>query len=217
MMGITHWRALLALGQPRHFSSGDVLMRQGDEGHFVLALITGRVKISLLEPDGIELPIAVRYPGEVLGDISVLGSRPRTATVVAIDKCAVRLVLALQFKRFVAANGLDALIMNHSMTRLREAEQRRVELVAYPVGQRLCRMLLRLATEDGPHWVVDLNMSQEEFGRLVGASRNAIGLVLSRLRDFGVVDTHRRAVIIKDVSALRRYAERGIPDRDSAD
>src|SRR5882724_5191293 len=73
MLSPTTWRELLELGRARRYEQGAVLMRQGDQGDVVLALIRGRVKVFRSEPDGLELPLAVRYPGELLGEIAVVG------------------------------------------------------------------------------------------------------------------------------------------------
>lgn len=211
------WGELLELGVPRSYGAGAVLMRQGEHGDAVLTLLRGRVKISRLEPDGLELPLAVRYPGEVLGDISVLGCQPRTATVVAVDPCQVRAVSAATFRRFVNEHALSPLITQHSNRRLEEAEQRRAELVALSVFRLLCRELVRHATTDvRGEVVVDLNMPQEEFARLIGASRNSVVQAFHELRTLGIVETRRRSVLIKDMCRLRACAEQGGPGPGTA-
>ncbi|MFG3256326.1 Crp/Fnr family transcriptional regulator [Streptomyces sp. NPDC048172] len=202
------WHALLDLGCPRDYGPGDVLMRQGEAAQVILALVRGRVKVSMLEPDGCELPIAVRHRGEVLGDIAVLDKKPRTATVTAVEACRVRVVQGVRFERFLAEHGLEPLVLRHSLGRLREAELYRAELIALPLAQRLSRALLRLCTEDGEGGaVVDLRMSHEELGRVVNASRNAVGQVLGHLRRLGLVEIRRQVVHIRDVDQLRKYGE----------
>jgi CRP-like cAMP-binding protein len=185
-------------------------MRQGGDCGVVLVLLRGRVKITLSEPDGFEQPIAVRHRGEVLGEIAALDLRPHTATVTAIDLCYVRVVPAARFKRFVAAHRLESVIARHHRAWLQEAERHRAELAAFPVDQRLGLTLLRLAREDERgRIVVDVRMSQEELGRMIGASRNAVGLVLGRLRELGIVTTHQLTVRIENVDALLGFAKGG--------
>lgn len=211
----TTWRALLALGTPRGFPPGTVLIRQGDEGNAVYVLVAGRVKISRLEASGVEMPIAFRHPGEVLGDIAVLNPRPRTATVTAVDRCSTYVIPAARFARFVAEKGLAGVISQHSVDRMQEAEQHRAELVAYPLPQRVCRVLVRLAEPDGTGGRV-LGLNQDELGRMAGAGRNALGLVLAELRRRQIVRTVRQGVIIEDLPALRRFAEVGMPGSATA-
>lgn len=202
------WRELLDQGPHSKPARGRVLMRQGDPGDVVMALVRGRVKISMVNADGLEMPLAFREAGEVLGDIAVLDRGARTATVETATDCELRTIAGPRFLRFVDDRALTPMILRLNRTRLQEAERDRAELAGLPLMQRACRMLDRLARvdEDGT-LTVDLGMSQEEFGRMVGASRNAIGGVLTQLRGLGIVDTRPRCVVIQDIAALRRSGQ----------
>jgi CRP/FNR family transcriptional regulator, cyclic AMP receptor protein len=78
------WHALLVNGAPRRYVSGEVLVRQGELGSYVLALNHGVVKVSRVEADGHELLLAVRGRGEIIGENTYLGDQARTATVTAV-------------------------------------------------------------------------------------------------------------------------------------
>ena len=198
------WRKLLELGPKSNPPRGRVLMRQGDPGDRVAVLVRGRVIVIRLEADGMEVPLAFRAAGEVLGDIAVLNGTPRTSMVKTVTDCEVRWVTAPAFLRFIEENRLDATMRRLYQLRLQESERARVE-GGLSLKQRLCRTLDRLADrdEDGT-FIVDLAMTQEEFGRMLGASRNAVVGVLAQLRDLGIVETRRRLVVIHDIDALRR-------------
>jgi CRP/FNR family transcriptional regulator, cyclic AMP receptor protein len=209
------WHELLKLGVPRTHEPGTVLMRQGNEGHVVLALVHGRVKISTLEVNGVEMTFTVRGPGEVLGDIAALNHGPRTATVTTVDHCTAYEVKAAQFARFLMTPSRFPMINKVSHDRLAEAEQYRRELATLPLPQRACRALARLSTPCGENRaVIDLGLSQEELGRIVGAHRNSVGTVLTELRDLGVIGVNRERVDVHDVRTLREYAEHGLPRRE---
>lgn len=206
------WRELLELGVRRTIEPGTILMRQGDEGTMIYVLVAGRVKVSQLEAHGVETPIAIRHPGEVLGDIAVLHKCPRTATVSAVDPGVVHTITSERFERFFSVRELAGLILRHALDRMREAETYRTELIAFPLPQRVCRVLVRLATPNGTRCaVVDVAMSQEEIGMMAGAGRNSVGQVLAELRKRAVIRTERQRVIIDDLPALRRLAEEGMP------
>lgn len=201
------WRELLALGPRVNRPAGQVLMHQGDPGDVVFVLVRGRVRISQYEIDGVEMPLAIRRPGEVLGDIAVLGGTARTATVSAVDTCDVHAVSGPLFVGFVSRHTLAQLLLRHSFGRLKEAERYRAELAVLPMYQRLCRTLLRLAEPDGEGGaVVEVGMSQEDLGRMIGAARNTVVGMLARLRDEGVVGTSRQRVVVRDIDALRARA-----------
>ncbi|GAA2801898.1 Crp/Fnr family transcriptional regulator [Saccharopolyspora taberi] len=211
-MGPGRWAELVELGVPRTYEPDETLMREGDEGHAVHVLVSGRVKVRIARSERGEVPSAVRFPGEVLGDIAVYSGGRRTATVVAIDRCVVRVVAAADFRRFIEDNALGWLVARHFMNRAQEAERHWTELAVVPLPQRMCRTILRFAADDREgRRVLDLNMSQEEFGRMCGASRNAVGEVLRQLRERAIVETQWRSMVVLDVPALERYANGDIP------
>jgi CRP/FNR family transcriptional regulator, cyclic AMP receptor protein len=139
------WGRLLSAGSVRFYEPGAVLLRQGEQATHVLALVAGRVKASRTVRDGSVLVLAVRGPGEILGEIAVLGGEGRSATIVAVDRCETRIIRADRFLLLVRSLGLESQLLRHAMARIREAEAWRAELAALPAGARLIRTLLRLA------------------------------------------------------------------------
>lgn len=60
-------------------------MHQGEPGDRVLILLRGHVKATFVEPDGKEIVLSFRDPGDVLGELSFARSEPRSSNVVAIE------------------------------------------------------------------------------------------------------------------------------------
>ncbi|MEU8121054.1 Crp/Fnr family transcriptional regulator [Spirillospora sp. NPDC049024] len=205
-MGI--WESLVAAGAERRFAAGDVLLRQGDPARHVLLLTRGRIKALLTLPDGEVLLLAVRGPGEILGEIAVLGGDDRSATVVAMDPCVTRVLPADRFRSLLRSAGAEEEMLRRAMRRLREGEAWRAETAALSAGPRVMRALLRLAVPagDGPPGV---GLGQLEIGQAVGLSRSVVAAELARLRDLGVVSTERGRTVITDLPRLRELAASG--------
>jgi CRP-like cAMP-binding protein len=138
----------------------------------------------------------------------VLGGEDRSATVITVDQCETRIIPAGCFLFLVRSLGLEAQLLRHAMSRIREGEGWRAELAALPAGPRLMRTLLRLATP-GPAMPVDVGLDQTELGQAAGLSRSTVAVELARLRDQGVIATARRRIVITDLSRLRALAESG--------
>jgi CRP/FNR family transcriptional regulator, cyclic AMP receptor protein len=199
------WSELLARGTMRRHRAGSVLLRQGTPGSYVLALAEGQVMVTRIEASGEELALAIRGPGEVLGDVAALDQTPRSATVTALIPCTVHAATSEQLSALIQRHGAADAMARHAFARLREAERARFEIEAFPVAQRLARALVRLTascTGDG------LGLSQEQLARLIGASRNAVVAALAELRAQGIIATSRRRLIIRDPAALRGIAAR---------
>lgn len=195
------WHALLVNGSPRRYGIGEVLVRQGEPGQYVLALTSGLVKITRLEPDGYELVLAVRGRGEIIGEITYLGNQERTATVTAISSCLAYLVSGARFRRIVNDFNIGDAVFRHVTARLRESEEIRSELASLTPRRRIARMLLRFSVNE--HCV----LSQWDIARAVGLSRSAVAGELAWLRERGLVSTGRGRVTITDLMRLNDLAD----------
>jgi CRP-like cAMP-binding protein len=67
-------------------AAGDVVVRQGDPGSDMYVIASGRVRITRVGPDGTVTDVGTRGRGEFFGEMSVLESLPRSATVEAVEE-----------------------------------------------------------------------------------------------------------------------------------
>lgn len=92
---------LIAMGERRSFASGAVLIEEGRPVADIFVLLQGCLAVKT--GAGGETEIQHRYPGEVMGEISFLDSRPPSASVVAVEESTVLAVprsgLQLQLER----------------------------------------------------------------------------------------------------------------------
>ena len=75
------------LGMVRRHRRGAFLMLEGDRSDHVLIVRDGRLKIVRTSTDGRDVLVALRGPGELVGELSALAGcdAPRAASVVALD------------------------------------------------------------------------------------------------------------------------------------
>ncbi len=69
---------ILNASEPRAYNSGDIVMRQGDEGDGMIVITRGSVRVSIGD-----VVVDIMGRGAVIGEMAVLGGVPRTANVVA--------------------------------------------------------------------------------------------------------------------------------------
>ncbi|MFE2032836.1 Crp/Fnr family transcriptional regulator [Streptomyces scopuliridis] len=210
MLSDEAWRELLGQGTTRTFRERSVMLRQGSAGTHLLALTDGLAKVVCREPGGVVTWLAFRGPGDLLGEVSVFNGTPRTAEVVSLTPCTAVVLEAERFRRFVERRGLVVDLMRQALSRLRESDAHRTELLTLPVVVRLARALLRLVELTAPGAESDVvrltGLSQEEIAQAIGVTRNAAITGLQRLRESGAVETARRAIVIKDMKVLRDWA-----------
>jgi CRP/FNR family transcriptional regulator, cyclic AMP receptor protein len=73
------------LMRPAAFDAGEVVFRQGRPGDHLIVVESGKLEAWLSTPGGRELLPSVIGPGDVIGELSLLGDGRRTATVRAVE------------------------------------------------------------------------------------------------------------------------------------
>ena len=200
--------ALSTCGRRRRYVRDTRLFREGDSGDFVLVILEGRVKLAVTTEDGAESLLAVRGPGELVGELAALDSKNRLATAIAIEPLTAQLLAAEEFRAFIAERPAAALeLMRMLIGRLREADRRRVEFGVHDTARRVAHLLAELAAEHQPPGPgsAQVQLSQQEIGELTGASRESVARALATLRDQHLVTTGRRRVTVIDLKALRSF------------
>ncbi|MFN2464688.1 MAG: Crp/Fnr family transcriptional regulator [Candidatus Dormibacteria bacterium] len=200
---------LLERGRRRRYSKGDTLFHEGDASDWVAVLLKGRAKISYDSEAGTEVVLGVRDPGELLGELSALDGAPRSATVTAMEPVEALVLTAGAFRMYLESYPRLALQLIQSlMSRLRDADVKRVEFGTYDSVGRVARRLVELAERfgrAGPDGVViELPITQQELAGWTGTSRESVAKALHALRRLEWVDTGRRQFVIRDLDALRR-------------
>lgn len=207
-------RALLSMGTERRRRRGAALMFEGDAGDEVLVVIEGRVKVVSTTDEGRELVLALRGPGDLLGELTAVAadSLPRSASVVALEDCRLRAIDGAAFRGFLADHPEAGLVLLRLLVaRLRDSDRHRVEFGSLDVPHRVARLLVELAGggERSASGSVDiaLPLSQEELAGMVSTSRETLTRALGALRARRLVETGRRSIRILDLDRLAAYAE----------
>ena len=208
VMGEDLWSALRDLAPTRMRPARSVLLRQGDPGTHVILLDSGSTLVTLTGTAGERTLLAVRGAGELLGELAVLDSQPRTASVIAAEPCRVHIIPAADVLAFVDTHDLVSVLLRHAISRVREAETVRLEMATAPVAVRLASArgrLLQAASAVGGDYIVRL--TQTELSQMIGASRNAVGSALRPWREQGWLATETAGgLVVRDIASIRSHA-----------
>ncbi|MEW1861544.1 Crp/Fnr family transcriptional regulator [Streptomyces sp. NPDC088194] len=201
--------ALLALGRPLVYPARSTLVHQDEPAAHVLLVLTGWTKVTRSAVNGYQALLALRGPGDIVGEASAVSGRPRSATVTALEEVNAVTVERDRFLAQLAASPAIALkLLGLTADRTRASDRRRVEFGALGVRERLAILLLELARTHGTQVPEGLRLttglSQHDLAGSVGASREAVARLLKDLRQRGIVRTSRRSLIIVRPEQLRR-------------
>lgn len=89
-LAASHIDEILGLATTKNFMGGDTILRQFGKDHDLMVVLKGLALIKTFGGD----PIAEVGPGTVLGEVSLIDTEPRSATVVARGECTVAVIPA---------------------------------------------------------------------------------------------------------------------------
>ncbi|HEY7455169.1 MAG TPA: Crp/Fnr family transcriptional regulator [Thermoleophilaceae bacterium] len=202
---------LRASGRERHYDAGVALFHEGDDAGSVIVLLAGRVKLTVPNAAGREVIVAVRGPGDLLGELAALVDAPRSATVATLEPVDAVIVSGSAFAAFLDRNARVALVILRLVAeRLLYADLQQAQFATHDVVGRVAHRLVELtdrfgvASADGI--VLGVPLSQEELAGWTGASREAVNKALQVLRSLHMIQTGRRRLTVLDADGLRRIA-----------
>ncbi len=197
------------------FAKNDSIVRKGAKGSGMMAVVSGRVKISTVSSEGKEVILDFINPGEVFGEIALLDSRERTADAIAMEPSEVLVLERRDFLPFLERNpGTCIKLLSLLCSRLRQTNELIEDSLFLNVESRLAKRLLHYARKDGrstPEGIlVPLKLSQREIAALIGVTRESVNKQLSIWQDEGWVKVSRGSVLVQDPDALDRLVDYSI-------
>lgn len=189
-------------------------MRAGDRIDSATVLLSGSVKVHKTAVEGAEVVLALLGPGDLLGEMSAVREAARSADATALEDAEGIVISVPDLRGFLAANPHAMLaLLEMSVARLHLADLRRIEFATAGSLARVATRLVELAErfgvtrEDGAI-EVGIPLTQEELAAWSASSRESTARALHTLRELGLLETHRRRLVVCDLEKLRPHAAR---------
>jgi CRP-like cAMP-binding protein len=167
------------------------IFAQGDAADTVLYIQHGRVKLSVVSPNGKEAVVAVLGPGDFFGEGALAGQPMRLATATAMTASRILLVPKRHMIRLLhQQHALSDRFIAHMLARNTRLEEDLVDQLFNASEKRLARTLLLLARygkPDGPRRVLP-KISQEVLVEMVGTTRSRVNFFMNKFRKLGFIE-----------------------------
>ena len=204
--------ALVPAVRAVELAAREELCHKGDPGSELYIVIDGRLKALTTSPEGDDVVFNVMGPGEVFGEMALLSERPRSATVRALERCELLVLDRRDFLAFlkrspeIAVRMLTVLV--ERLARVSEFVED-VQFLKLPV--RLAKKLVLFADRygregEGGVLTIDLKLSQEEWGDLVGTTRESVNKQMRAWIDEGLIRIDAGYVTLLRPEAIERLA-----------
>ncbi len=199
-------RRVLAGARLRRFARGEVVFHEGDPGDTLHLISKGRVAVRVATVLGDTATLAVLGPGDFFGELALLEERPRTASIVALEKTE---TLALHRDDFTAMArehpSVHAFLAQVLGEQVRRLTGQVMDALYVPAEKRVLRRLGELARvyADGDGEVV-IPLTQEDLATMAGTSRATVNRVLGEAEKAGIVSVGRMKISVVDRTALEK-------------
>lgn len=195
----------------RTYKKGGFIFQSNQHADKVYILKSGRIKIGTQNAEGKEIIKRIIAPGELFGELSMLGQAVRKDYAVAMEACEVY-VMATEDLSFLLQNNrtLSVYFLQTLGRQLIEFERRLESLVFDNSRNRIIRFLDGLVEKRGQRvgyeMLVRKMLTHQEIANLTATSRQTVTMVLNELRSKNILTFNRRRLLIRDMDLLRAEA-----------
>jgi len=193
----------------RAYEKGDVVFSEGDPSSFLFTILSGRVKVVKLVPNGKEVILVIVGPGDPLGAVVAYEGRPYPATAIAIERTLCVLVQRKPFMDLLERH--PSLVRGYLVgltQRIVELTRRIPEVSGGRVETRLAHLFLKLAERMGrprsDGSFIPMPLSRLELAELTGTTVETSIRIMSRWAKEGIVRTEKDGFVVVDPAALER-------------
>ncbi len=186
--------SVAGVAQLRTVAKDASVFHAGDLADAVFVVATGKVKIMVTSSDGREFILTVLGAGQVFGEMALIESAPRSATVTAITTVELVVIHRAEFQHLLdTCPSISRKLLVILSRRLRRANSKMESLAYMDVAGRLARYLLDLARDHGQRmgngWVVLRRPTHSDIAHSIGTSRETVSRLINEFEEgFGLVN-----------------------------
>ena len=203
-------RGLVAGLRRRSYHRDEVIFLQGDPADALHLIAAGHVTVRVTLRGGEFVVLAIFGPGDVFGEIALVGSpHARGGTVVALERCETLSLGRDEFDRLRASYpGVDRFLVELLSARMERLNNYLLEALYVPAERRVLRRLLHLCElYPGDDQRIVIPVTQEMLASLAGTTRPTANQVLRRLVASDIVAVSRSQIVVLDRQSLHQRAD----------
>jgi CRP/FNR family cyclic AMP-dependent transcriptional regulator len=205
-----HVENLRKLAKKEKFNKDTTIFFQDDRSDALYVVISGAVKVFQSADDGKERILNTLGPGEIFGELGLLDSSGRSASVATLEPTEVLTITNEDLRALVKASP-EVLwrIVEALCERVRQLSTDTLDLSFRDVPYRILRVLITATSKHGQ--VTDagtlVSIDAKTLAGAVNCGVDQAMRVLRRLGERGLVRVEERHVVVPDVPALTRALE----------
>lgn len=185
----------------RRYPSKSVIIYAGDSPDVLYYIVEGSVTVLIEDEDGHEIVLAYLNKGDFFGEMGLFGeSSKRSAWVRTRSECELAEISYTRFRQLAEEDpGILFALASQMAARLRTTSRKVSDLAFLDVTGRVARTLLELCKQPDamthPEGM-QIRVTRQEVGRIVGCSREMVGRVLKSLEEQGLIRAKGKTIVV---------------------
>lgn len=198
----------------RTYPPGVNIITAEQPGEVIYLVQIGTLKIHIEQANGADVILAILGEGDILGEMSLVDSAGRSASVVTLEECRLFWMAGRDFQECLKTYPSIAQNLVRILSRrVRLANELVQALATLDVHGRVARQLLAFADKYGApgsngEVLIPLRLTQGDLADLVGASRKRVNQVMVSFKNQGYISVDAKSrITVHDRKALVRYCQ----------
>ncbi|MCC5874103.1 MAG: cAMP-activated global transcriptional regulator CRP [Gammaproteobacteria bacterium] len=193
--------SFLAASHRRKYPAKSTIIFAGDNSDSLYYITEGSVTVLIEDESGREIIVAYLNKGDFFGEMGLFDDdMPRSAWVKAKTECEVAELSYARFRELAEEDTSMLYLLGGQMAeRMRKTTEKVGDLAFLDVTGRVARTLLELSRQPDAMTHPDgmqIKITRQEIGRIVGCSREMVGRVLKTLSDQGLVSVKGKTMVV---------------------
>ena len=185
----------------RQVSAKSIIISANDKPDVLYFILEGSVTVLIEDEDGHEVVLAYLNKGELFGEMGLFEEHHnRSAWVRARSDCELAEMSYAKFRQLASEHSDIVFAMASQMaSRLRLTSRKVSDLVFIDVSGRVAHTLLDLCKQPDAMTHPDgmqIRITRQEIGRIVGCSREMVGRVLKSMEEQGLLSAKGKTMVI---------------------
>ena len=188
----------------QHYNKGEIIFHLMEPADKIGIVLSGKVEVQKSFPNGSQVNVSTRSPGELIGAAAVFSRHRRyPCDIVSLEPSA---ILVFHREQLLKLLQTDARILENFTTEIASATymlQQRLELLSYHgIGQKAAFWLLTQLRQTGKT-CVQIPGSVSKWAMLMNVSRPSLHRELKKLEGDGIITYAPPAIQILNAEALQ--------------
>ncbi len=184
------------------YRAGAKFFSPGENSYVLYIVRKGRVCLYSLSAEGRKFVFSVLGPGEIFGQVAMLGEQTHSVFAEAMSTCEVEKITRYDMECMIARDPSVVMSMMQSLVQRVTGLERRIEESAFqPMTVRLARLLLQLNAEHG-HSGVLTGFTHQLLADMLGSHRETITQTLNAFKKQNLLDLGRMRIELLDPEGL---------------